>query len=155
MKLEELNNNTLYKLLKTIYNSMDGELGDIYDDYLSDSTSKIRDVLKYIGADNDFLNIQYIYVCLRKNWDKLPSETPFELIRPTLKNYDITLDVNVTKSCVESYTHRISSYDNNLNDYLNMMHSDGDFFPTDGKFIDEDCNYYDTDGWKIGNIEEV
>lgn len=157
MSLEKLNDKSLFRILKVIYNDVD-ELGDLYDNYSSNIADVIKNILKHLGLDTNFLNIQYIYICLDKNWNSLESESINRpLIRPKLKIFDVNLDVDVIKNCTEVFKHKIKTYDTkeSLDSYIDMLESNGDFYISDGEYIEDECEHYDITGWKISDINEI
>lgn len=154
MKVEKLNDGSLFKILKVIYNDLD-KLDDITSGR-GDTLPKIKEMLNNLGIEQEMLNIQYIYVCLKDNWDILDeNRLTSPLNRPKLKKYSVDIDVRVIKNCNESYTQIIHSYESD-EDSIAMIVNDevtnNPFWPTEGKFNGEICDFSETEEWEIADI---
>lgn len=161
MKLENISDKSLFRILKVLYDSLDN-LDDFYESkyyYSGNKTQeKIEEVLKNLGVENDFLHTQFIYLCLEKNWHLLEKDIlSGTLIRPKKREFLVEVSQKVYKTCYEKYQHKIESYDtfNNINLQFRCMVDDELIYVTDGEYLDDDCETDEISDSEITDITEV
>lgn len=158
MKLENLTDKSLFRILKVVYDNID-KLDELYMYYPENKTQEtIKEVLRNLGVTDEFLEIQYIYLCLEKNWNLMESgNLSTQLVRPKKKKYLVDVEQKVYKTCIETYQHVIESYDvdKNIAEQFQFMLDDEHLYASDGDYIDDNCETDEIGDIEISNIKKI
>jgi|694.fasta_scaffold16165_18 hypothetical protein len=155
-KLENLSNNTLYKLCYMVMSELDDYRSLSFDD--SDFIDTCDGVLKLFSIQPEYIDYDFILNILKTNDFK--DSTPQPLKKPKVSHYKFDYDEHRKEYVRRTYEHKIYSYSNGKNDFielLNLMDNNGDLDYYNGREVDVD--YYDGETTDIkldkNSIEKV
>jgi len=104
------------KVLKFILNKMSDEIGviNLHNDFNDSTMNIVGDMIKVFDITIDSLDFNYIVSTYELNYSDIISGEDYELIRPSIKEFEYEIDVITTEVIRRTYQHSIYSYDENL-----------------------------------------
>ena len=157
---ENLNDKSLFKLIKMIMEELDFES---LDNSINNSLrTEVESVSKYFGITNDdYKDDDFIYNIWKLNEDLFEDNTlSLPLKRPTLKKFSFDWDVWETRWVQGRYRHTVESYSDDVSDIEDIIRELRSYGYTDvwsGTLVDEEV--YDSeatdDSIVDGSIEEI
>lgn len=125
-----------------------------HDTYAHEVITIIDDILKYFGITDTNHEIWGFFIMLYLNNPNF-NNPDVNIERPTLKNYEVTHDEDITVYKTVTYLNKVSSYIPLTESVLYDMRSEGGYEYWDGKIINEDQYDSEVSNDNITNIKEI
>ena len=148
------------KVLRLILSSMhekfeeDGVEISEYDTYAAEVITIIDDLLKYFSITETNYEIWGFFIMLYLNNPDF-NNPDVNIERPTLKNYEVTHDEEITLYKTVTYLNEISSYIPLTKSVLYDMGSISEYEYWDGRIVNEDTYDSEVSSDDITNIKQI
>ena len=125
-----------------------------YDAYAAEVITIIDEIVKYFSITDTNYEIWGFFIMLYLNNPDF-NNPDVNIERPTLKNYEVTHDEEITLYKTVTYLNEVSSYIPLTKSVLYDMGSTSEYEYWDGRIVNEDVYDSDVSSDDITNIKEI